>query len=373
MYHFDTLYLRSYDTSTHRAGEWEMCPAGQDTSSVDHAVLYHSKPFEMPNDPVKGHKLGELLRYRTSDEYAVIDPRGFKLGISLDNLMGLIRDCKIINGVIQNECVWMYSNRRGPFLCPMHSKFFLDSARIQYLKSNRVSLRDVNRGDHVLLQNGQQVQYLGLWRYCRYGKVRDPFPSWTLRLNNPAKGYLYIGTDKAGRDYLDQVSSLTISEIVQRNPLTEEEVQDLVYAMPSPPSEWNLRHAAYMAPCKFKLTDLRIEKVPYDPNQISIDKRPLLYTEESGILWLSDLRMNRRSGSSRILSTNSPCIWNEMLSLNIEADNFAVFKDDRTLGTTSAYIPSPTSKVPASMFEVSIEKKGKRLFKQILTGILPNM
>ena len=70
------------------------------------------------NKPSRGFKLLEVVsRYSTSNKlFRVLDPRGFELEISSDNLLELAMNSTIVKGEIVEECVWAQHN--GVYLMP---------------------------------------------------------------------------------------------------------------------------------------------------------------------------------------------------------------------------------------------------------------
>jgi hypothetical protein len=74
------------------------------------------------NKPTRGFKLLEVVsRYSTSNKlFRVLDPRGFELEISSDNLLDLALASTIVKGEIIEECVW--AQHGGVYLIPTSSE-----------------------------------------------------------------------------------------------------------------------------------------------------------------------------------------------------------------------------------------------------------
>lgn len=74
------------------------------------------------NKPTRGFKMLEVVsRYSTSNKlFRVLDPRGFELEISADNLLDLAMATTIVRGEIVEECVWAQHN--GVYLIPTSSE-----------------------------------------------------------------------------------------------------------------------------------------------------------------------------------------------------------------------------------------------------------
>lgn len=79
------------------------------------------EPRILNNTPQRGFKLLEVVsRHSTSNKLVrVLDPRGFELEISVDNLLDLARQSTFIKGEIIEECVWAGS---GSYLVPVSSE-----------------------------------------------------------------------------------------------------------------------------------------------------------------------------------------------------------------------------------------------------------
>lgn len=74
------------------------------------------------NVPTRGFKLLEVVRrYSTNNKlFRVLDPRGFELEISADNLLELALKGTIVRGEVVEECVWAQNN--GVYLLPTTSE-----------------------------------------------------------------------------------------------------------------------------------------------------------------------------------------------------------------------------------------------------------
>lgn len=80
------------------------------------------EPRILDNTPQRGFKLMQVVsRYSTSNKlFRVLDPRGFELEISADNLLDIATVSTIVKGEIIEECVWATSN--GNYLEPVSSE-----------------------------------------------------------------------------------------------------------------------------------------------------------------------------------------------------------------------------------------------------------
>ena len=80
----------------------------------------------LQNTPQTGFKIVDVVsRYSTSNKfYRILDPRGFELEISADNLLELMLTSTIENGIIKSECVWGKQNSAA--LVPLNSEHYKD-------------------------------------------------------------------------------------------------------------------------------------------------------------------------------------------------------------------------------------------------------
>jgi hypothetical protein len=80
----------------------------------------------LQNVPQSGFKIVDVVsRCSTSNKfYRILDPRGFELEISADNLLELMFSSTIENGVIKSECVW--GKQTSAALVPVNSEHYKD-------------------------------------------------------------------------------------------------------------------------------------------------------------------------------------------------------------------------------------------------------
>jgi hypothetical protein len=87
-----------YDSSANRYGPGEIVPFAQDLV-----------PQLWDNVPVRGFKVcGFKSRYSTSNKLILVeDPRGGQFEVKVDSFVDLMSEVSIVNGVIQDECIWV--------------------------------------------------------------------------------------------------------------------------------------------------------------------------------------------------------------------------------------------------------------------------
>ncbi len=109
-----------------RGWTWENIPANElePGSKFSSKKVFIDKPIEavcqpriLDNEPLEGFKiLKSVSRYTTSNKlWRILDPRGFQLEVSTDNLEDLLMDTTVIKGDIVGKCVWV-ANKRIKFV-----------------------------------------------------------------------------------------------------------------------------------------------------------------------------------------------------------------------------------------------------------------
>jgi len=95
------------------------------------------EPDVIENVPVVGFEIvGYVSRCRTDNKwFEVVDPRGFKLQITCENLLDVIRDETIVNGVVQSECVWGFD--RHVYLMGTQGSLYKNAMKTKSKSENR--------------------------------------------------------------------------------------------------------------------------------------------------------------------------------------------------------------------------------------------
>ncbi len=114
------------------------------------------------NVPMHGFKIAkEVRRWSTSNVvWRIEDPRGFQLEISSGNMAYLISETIVDKGVFMSELIWCRDGKDN-FLLPVgseeHKKYTLNTTAL----TAKLSLRDINIGDHIHDVTGTDGIYLG--------------------------------------------------------------------------------------------------------------------------------------------------------------------------------------------------------------------
>lgn len=122
---------------------------------IDKFVLFATKcyPIIIDNVPTDGFEIAKSVRrYGWNGggnvKWRITDPRGFDLEISSENFASVISCCTMVNGVIQGKCLWGRVGKDNVLL-PESSDPFKEAYEYTKLSTEKVSLKDVKRGDIV--------------------------------------------------------------------------------------------------------------------------------------------------------------------------------------------------------------------------------
>lgn len=116
------------------------------------------------NVPTKGFYVGcSVSRWSTSNKlFRVKDPRGFTVEIPTDNLATLLHHTTVVNGVVQEECVW---GREGNnhILLPVNSEPYLVTLnQMDTLENKLILIKDLKAGDWVkFFEDDNDYYYMG--------------------------------------------------------------------------------------------------------------------------------------------------------------------------------------------------------------------
>jgi len=113
------------------------------------------------NEPISGFKiLSSVTRWSTSNKlFRVVDPRGFQLEISANNLVKILLCTSVDKGIINGDCVWARDRDSGNnILIPVGSEEYQEAMKnLKMSKSTDTAVP----GNSVVLQTGEEGVYLG--------------------------------------------------------------------------------------------------------------------------------------------------------------------------------------------------------------------
>jgi len=144
-----------------------IAPLGKSTAEKKrlNTVKKYPNNKEYDNKPLPGFTIEDhgRKRYSTSTTtYNVIDPRGFKVEITSENLIDIVQISGITEGLIQDKCVWVrHDSRTGMILLPIISEDYKEAVQNTELLDNKVKISAVQIGDTVITQGGQTGTFMG--------------------------------------------------------------------------------------------------------------------------------------------------------------------------------------------------------------------
>ena len=182
----------------------------------------HQKNIELEaktinNDLMSGFKLAaNALRHGTNTvSWRIVDPRGFELEINSENMANVVRLTTIENGEILSRCVWARKGANNVLL-PEESEEYQDALKNTKRVKTKISIRDVNIGDKVLLHNGEKVVYLGNL-FTLFQGWDDGIEGEGIQFLNKKRHYFYaetIDSNFKGGPSIKRVSSPKISSMI---------------------------------------------------------------------------------------------------------------------------------------------------------------
>jgi hypothetical protein len=249
------------------------------------------KSVIIENKPMIGFRVSRGLRRLGWSHHAtsvrIEDPRGFEVDISVSNMMMLTDNNLLENGEILRECVW---GRDGGMnvLLPVNSQPYLQATENTERMASTVNSRSVQLGDTVLLKNGTQGRYLGSmypWRSVQGNSAyRQPY---TLSFEQHDKKYHMVQIKRDDGSYAySGYASLGASSIVSSDPLTVQEVNDLMGEAVAKASSINIpkvyspkmftSHPGELKDITFEPLDLEARRQAYQSGQIN-DRYGMFY------------------------------------------------------------------------------------------------
>lgn len=176
------------------------------------------------NRPLCGFKLQKSTRRHTTSNvvWRVLDPRGFEIEISSENLMDILDNCSIINSEIIEEMIYCRESSNN-ILLPTNMELYKKAANFtKNLKSNSIKMRDLSPGSMVTLKNGTQAEYMGSF----YSIILGGEFTYNSKNNNdvevlikdPKRRYVFfIAGDENSESYLykrDKILVLTSPKVI---------------------------------------------------------------------------------------------------------------------------------------------------------------
>jgi len=215
----------------HDLPEAEVIPFGKSTNEkkrLESITKRYTVLKEHENIPLPGFTLykNERKNYGSADPtWLVIDPRGYLVRITNDNLEDILHVTGITEGLIQQKCVWAREDSQTKMiLVPTSSPKYIEASNNTELIEGRVEMKDVQIGDKVLLQNEVTGTYMGVLSLYApidtYGESHKPQVFLRRQIVKVEKGKYHYQTD---------LKILKVTEKA-KTPITREESAALMNA-----------------------------------------------------------------------------------------------------------------------------------------------
>ncbi len=208
----------------HELPEAEVVPLG-DSSNEKKRLETLTKRYQVlkehDNIPLPGFTLFKTGRknWGSADQtWLIIDPRGYLVRITNDNLEMILHVTGITEGLIQEKCVWAREDSQTKMvLVPVSSDSYIEATKNTELIEGKVGIKDIQIGDKVLLQNKLTGIFMGV--QSLYGPLngdnRTQKPQVFLRRQ-------IIKIENRKYHYQTDAKILTVLEKTD-NPMTREE------------------------------------------------------------------------------------------------------------------------------------------------------
>ena len=141
------------------------------------------KEVVVENTPTHGFYIGDSVsRWSTDNKlFRVKDPRGFTVEVPTGNIATLLHHTTVVNGVVQEECVWGRGGN-SHILLPVNSQPYLDTLdKMDTLANKLISIKDLKVGDWVKMFNDSDEYYYA-------GKIKA---TWKVRGVIRDRSYYY--------------------------------------------------------------------------------------------------------------------------------------------------------------------------------------
>jgi hypothetical protein len=221
--------------------EAEVIPLGespQEKKKLNQFVLKNNTLYEHDNVPLPGFTLYDVNKKNwgsPDSTWVVIDPRGFLVRITQDNMAMILKVSGITEGLIQQQCIWAREDSATALsLVPISSKLYAEAVSNTELLETKVDIKDVKIGDTVLLQNKLKGTYLGVMSL--YGPIHTflmkdkvkPQVMMRKQVIEVSPGKFHYQTDAKILKVLGQTSNILtrddavkhVNNNIQHNPTT---------------------------------------------------------------------------------------------------------------------------------------------------------
>lgn len=155
------------------------------------------------NEPLAGyviHKSINQYAYWTGKRTAVriYDPRGFEFEISLNNLVSLISHANLIDGEIQEKCIFAQMGA-DLVLLSTNSEIYKEAVSYTERQDDKVAAKDLKPGYIYLKRKGEDNQYIYIGYYDTYVWEEDKEYREDQRRHRYYNNYMYVHAHKKKR------------------------------------------------------------------------------------------------------------------------------------------------------------------------------
>lgn len=212
--------------------EAEIIPNGESANEKKKIASFTKKYTfikEFENVPLPGFTLaksGKKTWSSTDTTWQIIDPRGFMVRITSDNLERILQVTGITENLIQQRCVWAREDSQTRMtLVPVTADVYEQAVENTKMLEEKVSITDVQIGDTVFLQNKMQGRYMGT--LSLYGRIEGSYNDYDIMKVRPQLRRQIIEIEP-GRYYC-QVNAKILKVIDKvATPLTKEESAEII-------------------------------------------------------------------------------------------------------------------------------------------------
>lgn len=181
------------------------------SSQITRLKKNFDKVEEMTNTPYSNFRILEFYIYGNSTRIVYIqDQRGIKIGIDLDFFEDILNELTIVDGTIMNDCVWGTLNSKI-ILVPVNSEIYKICKENLERKTTRISLKDLEFGDRCIMEDGEELLYIGYYGEYENSSWSDPFA--LRKLSSSKKHYFKKPSNKT----VYSISSPIVSYIKSKN------------------------------------------------------------------------------------------------------------------------------------------------------------
>jgi len=220
-------------SKVHQLPEAEIIPIGESANEkrrMENVTKKYPTIKEYENIPLPGFTLlkADRKNWGSIDQtWLIIDPRGFLVRISNKNLEDILHVTGITEGLIQERCVWARENTETKMtLVPVSSNDYISAVENTELIEGKVSMKDVQIGDTVLLQNKLVGTYMGV--ASLYGAL-DQYSS-SKKSGNKIRSYLrrqVIKVEDGKYHYQTNLKILKVIDKIDMPMSREDAIEDM--------------------------------------------------------------------------------------------------------------------------------------------------